>query len=153
MTWIWLYLLRRRYFTQIMWPKCNQNHDRLTTLSASFNLKQLPLIWHQTVKHCFTEVKTIQMWITDVCVWDGVCVCWPAVFRLRFSLISSWSHGWVKSKMLWPVRSTWKIKTHNVTNKTQYWNIFIQTHTGPVNVFGCFIIIYDNIQWFFLFIQ
>lgn len=45
------------------------------------------------------------------------------------------------------------IKTHNVTNKTQYWNIFIQTHTGPVNVFGCFIIIYDNIQLFLLFIQ
>lgn len=27
-------------------------------------------------------------------------------FRLRFSRISSWSHGWVKSKMLCPVSST-----------------------------------------------
>lgn len=44
----------------------------------------------------------------------GGVACWPAVFRLRLSLISSWSHGWVKSKMLWPVRSICKTRKQRI---------------------------------------
>lgn len=60
----------------------------------------------------------LYMWNKEIrsgCVW----VCSPAVFRLRFSLISSWSHGCVKSKMLCPVNSTWNIEILYQKNSPQ----------------------------------
>lgn len=60
----------------------------------------------------------------------GTFVFWLLpFFRLRFSRISSWSHGWVKSKMLCPVSSTCvEVRaTHNQTKATESISLFLNT--------------------------